>query len=718
LSTPTSNEGSVVELSWRLGIRVVLLFALVLVAYLDWFYVRAERWDTPPLIPVLLLSEFPALLALLLVVTRRQLKAFACGSGIAFGLGTVLLLLAPLLLFSVGFAIWDTGTVYHNLVQLRKALPAVFLTGVLLLAVSWRPGRGRRLHFFIGCAALLFYVAFAFESFARWTIPGTGHQKEETAWAKPPDEAFHAAISIAGCLIQHASSSPGAAFPSSLTKVPSDWGCDSQYMKPQPVQDYILTYAPQVDLGSQKATDFRLTLIPFDQGVPLMIDRRGILFKCVEGHGAAGPGSPAIHAWGGNYLPWLQKFARQFSDEHRRAPTSFAEFYSTADLAPGYGPRKFEAGGMIYRHTIFYADRYFPPPLTAPGSYAMSSTCDDYGRSCIRSYFLDYDGVMHGTSEQRTATAQDPVLLPCEVDWKLSCSEANWVVPDPLTEKQIQSASLQHLLSTTILWLPAVRPEVITSQLQAQRYAQFAKAQQSMDSIAACLIRGQATHHEHGFPSSLQTIPSDWNCNVQYPDPIPGYRASYQPQQDSASADATGFRLEGVPSKKGMYPFDPILIDQRGILFIYYAWNALPKLVPEIRVFPDIGASKLLGLKLAIEDFMKRNDGKPPVSFAALVDKPQGIQRWEIADSTALVLNESPYSVRYLALTTARPDSFAISATCSKYGDGCIRSYLLDFDGFIYGTAEPRPATSNDPVVTHCELYGSHCDDEARWTRP
>jgi hypothetical protein len=204
-------------------------------------------------------ERIPPLLALLLVVTKRQQRVFACGSGIAFALGTVLLLLAPLLLFSVGFAIWDSGTVYHNLVQLRKALPAVFLTGVLLLAVSWGPGRGRRLHFFIGAAALLFYAVFAFESFALWTIPGTGHQKEEAAWAKPPGEAFHAAISIAGCLIQQESSNPGATFPLSLAKVPSDWGCDSQYMKPQPVQDYILTYAPQVDLGSQKAVDFRLT---------------------------------------------------------------------------------------------------------------------------------------------------------------------------------------------------------------------------------------------------------------------------------------------------------------------------------------------------------------------------------------------------------------------------------------------------------------------------
>src|SRR5258708_2413911 len=258
----------------------------------------------------------------------------------------------------------------------------------------------------------------------------------------------------------------------------------------------------------------------------------------------------------------------------------------------------------------------------------------------------------------------------------------------------------------------------MTSQLQAQRYAQFAKAQQSLAAIAACLIRGHGTHPELGFPASLETIPSDWNCSPQHADPIPGYRVSYQPHQDSSSGVAIGFRLEAVPSKKGMYPFDPILVDQRGILFIYYAWNALTKLVPEIRVFPDVGSSKLLGLKLAIEDLMKRNSGRPPLSFAALVDQPRGIQRWEMADSTGMVLNESPYSVRYLAPTTARPDSFAISATCSRYGDGCIRSYLLDFDGAIHGTAEPRPATSKDAVVTHCELYGSACDDEARWTRP
>ncbi|MGA8232327.1 MAG: hypothetical protein WB795_12690 [Candidatus Acidiferrales bacterium] len=50
---------------------------------------------------------------------------------------------------------------------------------------------------------------------------------------------------------------------------------------------------------------------------------------------------------------------------------------------------------------------------------------------------------------------------------------------------------------------------------------------------------------------------------------------------------------------------------------------------------------------------------------------------------------------------------FAISSRCTMYGTGCIRSDYRDFDGDIHGTAEPRPATTQDPPFSEVLNGGS-----------
>jgi hypothetical protein len=61
-----------------------------------------------------------------------------------------------------------------------------------------------------------------------------------------------------------------------------------------------------------------------------------------------------------------------------------------------------------------FVTRYLPPQAGNPGHFALSVQCHSYGQICLRSYFLDYDGVIHGTGEPRQATADDPAALDCE----------------------------------------------------------------------------------------------------------------------------------------------------------------------------------------------------------------------------------------------------------------------------------------------------------------
>jgi hypothetical protein len=431
-------------------LRVILAAMVALTACFCWFYVRAERWDTPPLIPQLFFSELPLLLALFLLSNKNNQARIACGAGVALGVGALFALSAPLLVFDVGFSIWESGSVYKNLVGLRSLLPALFIGGLGLTIFSWLCARGQRRLLF---ACLGVFTAYSFLSVAalgRLVKFGTGKQKEDAAWLKPSDEAYRAMMAIGGCLIRHEWSHPEMGFPRSLVGLSQDWGCDAKYAKPQPVMQYILSYTPKIDATSGKATDFQLVVVPFNTRTgpvfPLMIDRRGILFV-YAGWSSKGD-SAHVAVWPGNVLPVLQKLAEKFKSEHGgRAPASFRDLPGLQN----WWPRNIEGDGSTIQMGDAYVEVFYAVREGDVSGFAMSSTCGDYARSCILSYFLDYDGVIHETTQSRPATAQDPVMIPCETD-SLQCMDIDWPVPDAPSKLQIVKVSVQQALNSTALW--------------------------------------------------------------------------------------------------------------------------------------------------------------------------------------------------------------------------------------------------------------------------
>ena len=434
-----------------LGFRITLIFMAFLTACMSWYYVRAERWDTPPLIPVLAALELPFIVAFLLVFKNDKQTRTACdGAGIAFGAGAFFALAAPVLAFDAGFTAWESRSVYKNLVAFEHLQLAMFVVGILLMILSWRFGKDQRIRFWILFGMSVAYLFLSAPLLARFSQPGAGARKEALAWANPSEEAYRSMMRIGGCLIRNEASRPGVDFPRSLAQMPRDWNCDRKYTRTQPVLQYTLDYTPEVDVSSGEATDFRLVVIPLKNAggrvVPLMMDRRGILFAYA---GWADNGNAAhVVVFSGSALPQLQKVAEKFKSEHGgRAPTSFRVL---PDLQ-NWWPRPIEGDGKIIRMDVAYDYLISEPRPQDLSRYAMSARCEDYAHSCILSYFLDYDGVMHETNQPRPATSEDPVTSACETDY-LECTDIDWPLPESPSKSRILIVSVRQALNSTSLW--------------------------------------------------------------------------------------------------------------------------------------------------------------------------------------------------------------------------------------------------------------------------
>ena len=179
-----------------------------------------------------------------------------------------------------------------------------------------------------------------------------------------------------------------------------------------------------------------------------------------------------------------------------------------------------------------------------------------------------------------------------------------------------------------------------------------------------------------------------------------------------ASGKITDFRLLAMPGRKGLDYVNPMLSDSRGRIFVYERWFATEQgehLEPLLTEQPDDwGASRVFALRSDIR-FAMKNKGMelPPSSLSEL----QLSTSTEGAGSSPDTLNEGPYTVQYLAPRPGISGGFALSAVCQSYGDKCIRSFFLDYDGDIHQATEPRRATANDRLIPDCEKYAQTCRD-------
>ncbi len=447
VETPRSQPGLLGLIALRLGI----LTAIPLAARLAWLVNHAEKWDSPPQAPLLILYELPLLVALFFV-TRKERRRVACGAGITSAIALTFSMVAFPLNFVTGMTIWDTGERLQHLVALRELLPLCFLASLWLLVSAVLQGKGNGRAFFASFGIAVACLVAGLYLTGRMSVPGSGLLKEKKAYERPttiPDKQVRA---LTACLLRHQFLHPKEGFPNSLKSIQPDWNCDPEITRANAFPRYWIFYSPGPDQSTRQIVDFCIQAVPTEKGrlEPVASDSRGEILK-IYGPAASNAqrkeikarGSFAIEAVDAGSGLWpiyaVRNGVREFmlSHDSEHAPPSLDGFLADdlrTRLACNQEEEPKERFISARGGRACYSIGYFPPSGELPKSFAISATCKSYGEECIRSYFLDYGGNLHATAEPRPATAQDQGLLPCELAqicqdsvWTSSAQEWDWM---------------------------------------------------------------------------------------------------------------------------------------------------------------------------------------------------------------------------------------------------------------------------------------------------
>ncbi len=361
----------------------------------------------------------PYVVSLILLSTRNA-KSKVVGSGIAAGFFGLALAASPFMFAGLILA--------FGLSQAPYGLQTAISLLVFLLISAWIVVSGVRignLNWPVFVVAVTLTCAYGIQGrktlFLTEYRLGRKHEQQKAQDAvnafRPTADAQHELESLAGCLILNQAVQPKNGYPLSLETPPAGWSCETKF-DADAVKGFDIAYSPLADATSGLVKDFRLTAIPLEKGIrahyPLMVDSRGIVFS-----------DP-------NWSITPSHFIRAATSEQRFAEidqlkTNIDHYMGEKVLTEAPPTLNAEIIGTTYGFYVptidtngtsleikNYAITYFPPKAEKPSHYAISVQCQSYGKDCLRSYFMDYEGVIHGTGEPRQATADDPVALDCE----------------------------------------------------------------------------------------------------------------------------------------------------------------------------------------------------------------------------------------------------------------------------------------------------------------
>ena len=380
-------------------------------------------WIALPLIPFIL-SE--------LLLSTRSEESIAAGAGVAAGLfGCGFIFAIAVFIGSWVLRLSPDPYALQNTISIVTFLAC----GVWIIVSAFRIGTVSWGVFFLAAGATLICMAWGHRSLesAEYKLDRQNEQRKGQAAIdifEPVVEAQHHLASLAGCLILNDSTHPQAGYPSSLDPPPANWPCEKKFAA-NAVKDYTLSYAPQADPASGRVADFHLIAVPVKKGIrgryALMVDRRGIVF------------SDAMWGISSSYIRAATSEGRASEIEELRS--NIAYYMKQQGLAAAPLTLNAEAIGTTYGFQVpsiedngtrleikNYVFSYLAPRAGNPSRFALSMQCESYGQNCLRSYFLDYDGVVHATGEPRQATADDPPALECE-ESDSSCKDVVWPVP-------------------------------------------------------------------------------------------------------------------------------------------------------------------------------------------------------------------------------------------------------------------------------------------------
>lgn len=374
-----------------------------------------------------MLPLLPYFLCFVLLLTRNFVAVIA-GAGVAAGLFGWILMRAPGMCAGLflGFGLSQAPYFFPTAISLL-----VFLAiSVWVVVTAFWIGKDNGMVFFVLAGITWACMGQGFSSLrlAEYRWKRRFDQQKQEAYLHPyrPSGARQTLVNLAGCLLIDYSVHPEAGFPIRLDPTPANWDCEASFTA-NAVPDFTLSYIPRPDVLSGKIENFELIAIPRKKGArlhTLIVDRRGVVF--VDYSEELEHVSRKIMAVAsdreGSQMDALRSVIEDYMKEKTsgRAPAAL-----NADVIGDFNREVSSISEDGLRlETRDFAFRYFPPQSDKPGRFAISAQCQSYGKNCLRSYFLDYAGLVHATGGPRAATADDPLSLNCE-NAHSECEEAD-----------------------------------------------------------------------------------------------------------------------------------------------------------------------------------------------------------------------------------------------------------------------------------------------------
>lgn len=425
------------------GMRTRLLLAFLAAFFFFIFFLMAvgpDRAHNPGALPlgfVVLCAGFVLLpfVACHFLFSSGKVEFIAAGAGVACVFFGAFLLVSPLALGLMGYFLGMSAWAGHGSdprwLAAEVALLAFLAVSLSILWSGIRIGKIQWHAFVMAMGATVLYLVISVP-----VLGAVGNEMSRRAWRNqeqadrdvnmPAILARQKIVALAGCLFQSHMRNPEAEYPASLNPPAQDWKCDTKFA-PDAVPEYTFAYIPQPDTSGHIA-GFQLSAIPKAKGVtnrnPIMIDNSGLTFVdyrwFMENVVPKVMGSGEVEHAQIKYLKGNIERYMKDKNEGLAPPALNAD----AIAGPLNEIPSIEDGGMRLE-TRDYEIRYFPPLAGSPKEFALSTQCKSYGLNCLRSYFSDYDGGIHATSEPRQATAGDPLASPCEFTfWE--CTDVDW----------------------------------------------------------------------------------------------------------------------------------------------------------------------------------------------------------------------------------------------------------------------------------------------------
>lgn len=221
------------------------------------------------------------------------------------------------------------------------------------------------------------------------------------------------------CLEKYKAAYSGQGYPADLAEAAGAPGCGPLDANPSQIAGYGFSYVPGPVLANGRAASFRYEarLESGWSGSPYVTDPSGIICGQTQG---------GVYPMGGSYGAYLLSYIRRCTRE-------VANLYPNQDIGSLLqegrtscyaGGQSWGSGWQIQNGMVLYR-------ITSSTGYTVemqvaqsaevagltitgSARCTNYGTNCLRSYFMDEAGVIHGTPEPRSATRSDPSVPACE----------------------------------------------------------------------------------------------------------------------------------------------------------------------------------------------------------------------------------------------------------------------------------------------------------------